>query len=300
MTAADVEAVAETTKAFRDLDNMFGGAHAHKLAAGYLDSSVTLMLRTGTYTEQTGHQLFTVASQLAHLAAWTAYDMADHKHAEVYFARALELASAAGDHAFTGEILAARSHRAIHLGSPHRAVELARASRHIAARAGVPALLAEAHELEANGHALLGDSRACAASLRESESAFSRSIPEDVPRWLRYFDRAYLAARFAHTLRDLGDWREAGRYALEASAMSGSLARARAFNTALLATAYAETDLDRALGTGMEALSMTAGLQSGRAVCYVADLRRRLRRRYGNDPKVTEFDEQVSEILGSR
>ncbi len=300
VTAADVEAVAETTKAFRDLDNMFGGAHAHKLAAGYLDSSVTLMLRTGTYTEQTGHQLFTVASQLAHLAAWTAYDMADHKHAEVYFARALELASAAGDHAFTGEILAARSHRAIHLGSPHRAVELARASRHIAARAGVPALLAEAHELEANGHALLGDSRACAASLRESESAFSRSIPEDVPRWLRYFDRAYLAARFAHTLRDLGDWREAGRYALEASAMSGSLARARAFNTALLATAYAETDLDRALGTGMEALSMSAGLQSGRAVCYVADLRRRLRRRYGNDPKVTEFDEQVSEILGSR
>ena len=71
MTAADVEAVAETTKAFRDLDNMFGGAHAHKLAAGYLDSSVTLMLRTGTYTEQTGHQLFTVASQLAHLDAFS-------------------------------------------------------------------------------------------------------------------------------------------------------------------------------------------------------------------------------------
>ena len=159
---------------------------------------------------------------------------------------------------------------------------------------------AEAHELEANGYALLGDSRACAASLRESESAFSRSVPEDVPDWLRYFDRAYLAARFAHTLRDLGDWREAERYALEASAMSGSLARARAFNTALLATAYVETDLDRALGTGMEALSMTAGLQSGRAVRYVADLRRRLRRRYGNDPKVTEFDEQASEILGSR
>jgi transcriptional regulator with XRE-family HTH domain len=147
VTAADAEAVAETTRAFRDLDNRFGGAHAHKLAAGYLESSVALMLRSGSYTEDVGRQLFGAAAQLAHLTAWTAYDIDDHKHAEVYFARALELASTAGDQAFAGEVLAARSHRAIHLGSPRRAIELARASRHIAARAGVPALLAEAHEL---------------------------------------------------------------------------------------------------------------------------------------------------------
>jgi len=130
--------------------------------------------------------------------------------------------------------------------------------------------------------------------------AFSQSDPGRTPGWLAYFGRAYLAARFAHTLRDLGDWREAERYALEASALSGDLVRTRAFNTALLATAYAEIDLDRALGAGAEALGMTAGLQSGRAVRYVDDLRRRLRRRYGNEPKVRDFDEQASEILGSR
>ena len=45
---------------------------------------------------------------------------------------------------------------------------------------------------------------------------------------------------------------------------------------------------------------MTAALQSGRAVRYVGDLRRRLRRRYGSDPEVTEFDEQASQLLGSR
>jgi len=300
VTRADVEAVAVTTKAFRDLDNRFGGAHTHKLVAGYLESSVTLMLRTGTYTEETGRQLFGAAAQLAHLAAWTAYDMDDHRRSELYFSKALELASAAGDHAFAAEILAARSHRAIHLGSPDRAIELARASRHIAARTGVSVLLAEAHELEANGHALLGDGRACAASLHECEHAFGRSSSAAVPAWLGYLDRAYLAARFAHTLRDLGDWGEAERYALEASAMSRSLARARAFNTALLATAYVETDLDRALGAGMEALGMAAELQSARVVRYVADFRRRLRQRHGNDPKARDFDRQASEILGSR
>jgi hypothetical protein len=99
VTAADVEAVAVTTKAFRDLDNRFGGAHTHRLVAGYLESSVTLMLRTGTYTEETGRHLFGVAAQLAHLAAWTAYDMDEHRRAELYFSKALELASAAGDDA---------------------------------------------------------------------------------------------------------------------------------------------------------------------------------------------------------
>ena len=300
VTAADAEVVAETTRAFRDLDNRFGGAHAHQLAAGYLESSVTVMLRSGSYTEDTGRKLFAAAAQLAHLAAWTAYDIDDGRHAELYFTRALELASAAGDHAFAGEVLAARSHRAIHLGSPRRAVELARASRHIAAQAGVPALEAEAHELEANGHALLGERSECAASLAECERAFSRCGPGNTPAWLAYFGRAYLAARFAHTLRDLGDWREAERYALEARQLSGELARTRAFNTALLATAYVETDLEAALHAGAEALAMTAALQSGRAVRYVGDLRRRLRRRYGSHPGVTEFDEQASQVLGSR
>jgi tetratricopeptide (TPR) repeat protein len=260
------------------------------------------MLRTGTYSEETGRQLFGVAAQLSHLAAWTAYDMDDGRRAELYFSKALELASAAGDNAFAAEILAARSHRAIHLGIPDRAIELARASRHVAARTGVSVLLAEAHELEANGHALLGEGRACAASLHECERAFDRAASAAVPVWLAYFDRAYLAARFAHTLRDLGDWGEAERHALDASAMSRSLARARAraFNTALLATAYVETELDRALAVGMEALGMAGGLQSGRVVRYVADLRRRLRKRYGNDPKIREFDRQASEMLGSR
>ena len=299
VTGNDVNAVAETTKALRELDNRFGGAHAHRLASDYLESSVMLLLRSGTYAEQVGRQLFGVAAQLAHLAAWTAYDTGDHQHAELYFTRALELASAAGDDAFTAEILCARSHRAIHLGLPGRAIELARASQHAAARTGVFALVAEAHELEANGHALLGEGRACAISLRECETAFGRSAAGDLPAWLGYFDNAYLAARFAHTLRDLGDWSESERYALEASAMSGSLARAQAFNTALLATAYVETDFERALSTGEQALSMAAGLQSGRMVRYITDLRKRLQRRYGREPRAREFDRHASEMLGS-
>jgi hypothetical protein len=35
-------------------------------------------------------------------------------------------------------------------------------------------------------------------------------------------------------------------------------------------------------------------------VRHVADLQRRLRKRYGSDPKVRDFGEQASQVLGSR
>lgn len=298
--AADADAVHAALASFRDIDNRSGGGHAHALASAYLDTAVTPMLRHGSYTEADGRLLFGAASQLAALAAWTAYDNGDGKRAEHYFARSLELAAAAGDGAFTGEVLAARSHRAIHLGNPGRAIELARAARHAASGAGVPALLAEAHELEANGHALTGDRAECAQSLAACEREFARATPDTTPPWLAYFDTAYLAARTAHTLRDAGDWGAAIDHGAEADRMSDGLARARVFNRLVIATAHVQDDRDAAIGDGRQALAMTAGMQSGRAASYARDLRRRLRRRYGSgDPQVAAFDEEVRQLLGS-
>ena len=295
----DADAIHAALAAFRDIDNRSGGGHAHALAASYLDTAVTPMLRCGSYTEADGRLLFGAASQLAALAAWTAYDNGSKK-AEQYFARSLELAAAAADGAFTGEVLAARSHRAIHLGHPERAVELARAARHAASDTGVPALLAEAHELEANGHALAGDRAECARSLAACESEFARATADNTPSWLGYFDAAYLAARTAHTLRDAGDWTAAIERGAEADAMTASMARARVFNRLIVATAHVQGDRDAAIGEGRQALGMTAGMQSGRVAAYARDLRKRLRRRYGSgDSEVAAFDEEARQLLGS-
>ncbi len=136
VTAGDVEAVREFTRAFRRLDNGFGGGHAHTLAAQYLDSTVLPMLGGGGYTADIGRDLLGAAAQLAHLAAWTAYDIGDHPRARWYFTKALELAAGACDHAFGAEVLAARGHHAIHLGQTREAVELARASQQAARQAG--------------------------------------------------------------------------------------------------------------------------------------------------------------------
>ena len=102
LTGADADAVLATLAAFRGIDNVNGGGHAYSLAAAYLDQSVTPMLREGSYSEADGRALFGAAAQVAHLAAWTAYDNGDARNAEKYLARALELAAAGGRRRFHG------------------------------------------------------------------------------------------------------------------------------------------------------------------------------------------------------
>jgi transcriptional regulator with XRE-family HTH domain len=274
VTLAHVEAARELTQTFRRQDNGFGGGYARGIATHYLDSTVIPLLRHGRYDEDVGQALFGTAAQLAHLVAWMAYDMQDHFGAKRYMRKALELTTAADDDAFGGEILAGMSHHAIHLRHGAEAIDLARGSQYIATKVHLSALLAEAHVMEAHGHALLSDSKSCAASLHAAEVAFDQSQLSDLPQWLHYLDEGYLAARFAHGFRDLRDWRQAEHFALRAARMSDTLARAHSFNTVLLATTYVENDLEQACRVGLEGIESASELQSGRTLQYVHDLAR--------------------------
>jgi hypothetical protein len=75
--------------------------------------------------------------------------------------------------------------------------------------------------------------------------------------------------------------------------MNDSLARAKTFNTALLATTYVSHDRDQACAVGTDAISLASRLQSGRSVQYIRDLETRLTRRYPGDRVVVDFSERV-------
>lgn len=299
VTVGDVQAVRAVTATFRALDNRHGGGHAYPLAAHYLKSCVEAMLISGGYTDEVGRSLFAAASELAHLAAWTAYDTGAHSAADRYFAKALELCIGSDDAAFGGEILVAKGHHAIHLGRPDEAVELAKAGQHAARTTSTTALLAEALALEANGQAVRGDRTACVNALAAAERSFDRVACADGPGWLTYFDDGYLAARIAHILRDLGDWDQAAAYAHAALSMTAGMARTRAFNTAMLATIYVDVDLEQAHRAGLDALELATALQSARAIEYLTDFRYRLNARYPGEPLTTQFNEQLTETLGA-
>jgi hypothetical protein len=296
VTLGDVAAIREITRTFRGLDNRLGGGYGLQMVSQYLGASVMRVIRDGRYSEEVGRELFGAAAELVHLTAWMAYDMELHSQARQHLGEAVQLATAAGDHAFGGEVLAGLSHHAIHLNEPDRAVELARASQQCAQRVELPALLAEGHVLEAHGHALRADAQSCGAALHRAERAFDHADKGESPEWLSYLDEAYLAARFAHCFRDLREWEHAERYARCALDMNDHYVRSRTFNTALLATSYVETDLDRACATGTEAVQLASGLQSSRSRRYIRDLQRRLDSR-SHEPVVQRFNERAADFL---
>lgn len=293
---ADVEAIREVTQTFLRLDNLFGGGRARPTVVRYLHDEVTPLLRSGSYSDAVGRDLFAAASELTRLAGWMAYDLERHGLAQRYLIQALRLAGEAGDHALGGEILAGMSHQAVYIGQPDDALDLARAAQTSADKAGLPVLLAESLIMEAHAHALNKDASACGSALNAAEHAFARS-KEDSPVWLGYFDEAYMAAKFGHCFRELGDGAKAEYFARRSLDMVDGYTRGRTFNVILLANAHLQQrDLDEACASGDQALDLAVGLNSARTIRYMRDLRRRMTA-FAKQPVVREFQTKAHELL---
>jgi hypothetical protein len=196
-----VEAFELALGMFTQLDFKFGGGYARSALVEFIRAEVApLILRP----EGRSPASLCAAAALLRLAGWTAYDTGAHVLARTYWNQGLHLAGAAGDRALGGRILACMSHQANFLGYHQQAVNLARAAQHGIGGHGTPTALALFHAMEARGLAGVGDRAGVERALLAAESWFERRTPENDPVWLRYFDRAELAAEFAHSYRDLG------------------------------------------------------------------------------------------------
>jgi len=294
---ADIEAIRELTRSYREMDNQLGGGKLRTVIVSYLDDHVSRLLTSGSYAEETGRQLAAACGELAQLAGWVAYDSGEHGVAQRYLTQALAYARHADDPALAAEILAAQAHQALYLSRPGEAIDLSRAAQAAAARGRSATLLTECLVMEAHGHAARDDARACGTALAAAERTFGRAAREDDPAWLAYFDEAYLAARMAQCFRDLGEAGHAARYARRSLNMDGRYVRGRAFNLSLLATAHAaQGDPEQACAVGRQALDLTVRLASARSVRYVRDLVRWLRPR-ADIPAVRDFTAEVRERL---
>src|SRR5215831_5653719 len=294
---ADVDAIREVTQTFHRLDNLFGGARARSTVVRYLHDEVGPLLHDGRYSETVGRELFTAAAELTRLAGWMAYDLEQHGLAQRYLIQALRLAREAEDQAFGGEILAGMSHQAVYVGRADDALDLARAAHDSAAKAGLPALAAESLIMQAHAFAVGKETAACGAALNAAQRAFERSSAADTPPWLRYFDEAYMAAKFGHCFRELGQGSKAEKFARRSLDMVDGYIRGRTFNVVLLANAHLQQqNLDEACAVGNQALDLGSGLQSARTIKYIRDLRRRMSK-FSKEPVVSDFQGRAHELL---
>jgi hypothetical protein len=274
----DIDIVREMTRAFRSLDNRYGGGHARSTVSSYLTDNVVPLLKDGRHHDGVRRDLSGAVAELNQLAGWMAYDVGDTASGRLHLRQAMRLCQEVGDDALAAEMLAGMSHHAAFDGAPVVATDLARAARDSAGRTGLSALVAESAVMEAHGLALLHDTNGCLRALGDAERAFSAAAGRERPAWLGYFDEAYLAAKFAHCFRDLARPVEAERYARRSLRMTDGYDRGRLFNTALLSSVLADQRrVEEACDTGSQAVAMAGTLRSVRVTAYLDDIARRSR-----------------------
>ncbi|GGT25344.1 hypothetical protein [Streptomyces purpureus] len=297
VSGGDIAALRSVGELFRTLDHAYGGGHARQALVRYLEHEAEPMLR-GTYGETVGRRLFAAAADLTRLAGWTSYDIAAHGLAQRYFVQALRLSQAAGDRAYGSYVLITMSRQAVYLGHGREAVQLARVAQQGVGSAAPPVVQALLHGVEARGHAVLGEVRACSASLARAERALEAARPGDeVPYWARNFDEGQLADEFGHCHRDLQQFRAAAQHAERSLQLrSPAYARSRLFCRIVLATARLGLgELDQACALGAEAAQQASEMRSARAVEYVRDFERRLEP-YRDAAAVRSYRDRVAAI----
>jgi hypothetical protein len=297
VTAGDIAALRSVGELFRTLDHAYGGGHARQALVRYLEHEAEPMLR-GTYDESAGRRLFGAVADLTRLAGWTSFDIAAHGLAQRYFVQALRLAQAAGDRGYGSYVLVTMSRQAVYLGHGREAVQLARVAQQGAGGAAPPVVQALLHAVEARGHGVLGETRACTASLARAERALEAARPGDeVPHWARFFDEAQLADEFGHCHRDLQQYRAAAQHAERSLRLRGTgYARSRLFCRVVLATARLGLgELEQACTLGADAAAQAAEMRSVRAVEYVREFERRLEP-YKEAAAVRAFHERTAAL----
>ncbi|MFI1863588.1 regulator [Streptomyces jumonjinensis] len=297
VTGGDIAALRSVGELFRTLDHAYGGGHARQALVRYLEHEAEPMLR-GTYGEVLGRRLFAAVADLTRLVGWTSYDIAAHGLAQRYFVQALRLAQAAGDRAYGSYVLVTMARQAVYLGHGREAVQLTRVAQQGVGPSAPPVVQALLHAVEARGHGVLGEARACTGSLVRAERALGAArAGDEVPYWARFFDEAQMADEFGHCYRDLQQYRQAVQYAERSLQLRPTgLARSRLFCRVVLASARLGLgELDQACALGAEAALQAAEMRSARALEYVRDFERRLEP-YRDAAAVRGYRDRVSAL----
>jgi tetratricopeptide (TPR) repeat protein len=260
---------------FSRLDYQFGGGYARTALVEFIRSELAPLVND---PRSRAPEVMQAAAALLRLAGWTAYDTGAHDLATRYLTQALRLAQAAGDRALGGRILAGLSHQANFLGYHEHAANLARAAQRGAQGQATPTAMALFYAMEARALAGSGDRRGTEAALLAAESWFERRSPQNDPTWLRYFDRAELAAEFAHSYRDLGMADKAIEFGEIAVYEAEPLyVRSIAFCQCVLAAGHlGNGDLEQGLHLAESAVTAAGALRSVRSREYVRDFLGRL------------------------
>jgi hypothetical protein len=277
----DVAAVREMTQLLSRREQRRGGADGRSALVAYLRTDVTAYLSGRFPDHHTRQAMFTAAGELAYLAGWTSFDASEHALAQQWLAVALRLSAEADDAPLAGHILRAQAHQTLDLGHPAQALRLAEASvshrRYTDASPRERSLVGVVH---ARTLAAAGHKQQALTTLLRAENDLRNATPgDDEPTRVFFFSEASLAHETARTLHALGDLRGA-EHEFQRSVRTRKaqpFARTHAVTLGLLGAVQIQRGaVDVACTTWNQALHAMQGVQSGRALDTVVQMRRAL------------------------
>ncbi|MGW5350520.1 sporulation protein [Streptomyces sp. NPDC004031] len=294
----DVAAVRTAAEMFMRLDFLYGGGHGHKALRHYFRHEVLPLLSAG-YSERVGTALFSAATEIAQLLAWTAYDSGNHNLADRYLLSTLRLTQVTGDRMMGSRILANMSHQANYLGQQPKAARLARAAVEGGGNGrATPRAMALFAAHEARALSTAQDLKGAHLAMAEAERHLERAGTAQDPDWLAYMDEAELVGEFCHCFRDLGESGQAVAYAERAVALTDPrYARTLGFCRMVLAQSQLlDGQLEAAVTTAGLAVTEGDALQSARFQRYITDFQREVSP-HATNPAVQQFNEHVRAAL---
>ena len=279
VSSTQVEAIRRAFGLFQEMDVMRGGGHARQQLARYATDTVTPLLRQNDPSTEPGRSLFEAGAEQLYLLGWMAYDDGEHALAQSYLTRALRLAQEANAHELGAHVLAGMSDQATLTGHPRDALDLARTGRAGLRGIDSPACIADLWALQARAEAALGDGKAAAKSVLQSERHAERIRLDNEPEWAKYIDPAYLNGEYAHAFRDLGRPEESRLFATLSADEAARQNRARRGSLAhatLPRAALEDHALEAAPAAAVTTVELATAVRSSRSREAVSDLRARL------------------------
>ncbi|MGH3840885.1 MAG: hypothetical protein ACRDS0_05480 [Pseudonocardiaceae bacterium] len=243
-----------------------------------------------------GKRLHAVAAEFGRLAGWLADDCNQPALSQRYFMAALRAAHVSGDRAVGANILSNMTAQAAQSSNPRDAITLAESALSFEKQL-TPAVAASLHGRLALGAAYAGDTTTWRRAQNRSFELLGRSVSEDEPPWIYWFNQADAEAYTGWSLLALGRPAEAEPYLRRAVAtIDPAFARDRSGMLLDLARLGAGA-VDRACATASEAAGIIRRLDSPREKRLLLDFRRAATP-YATSAAVREFDAKHRDLLG--
>ncbi|MGP4112354.1 helix-turn-helix domain-containing protein [Streptomyces sp. 4N509B] len=267
--SADIELVRSAARELDAIDQRFGGDVVRRSAQAHL-RWLRQLIDCGSYDARLAWDLHAAAGSLTVNLGWYSYDAGRQTEARALFAEGLNTALLLDDSALVCRTLSVMARQAVDLNKGREAVLFCqRARSHMTSWRATPRARSVLAVREAQGHASLGDSRACEASLHHARREWERGPSPDDPDWTHFLNQAELTCLEGMCRIDLGQSARAQRLLVHSARMQDAAHnRNRGMCLVRLAVAALHNgELDHAVAATRQTLALIeSGVGSTRTI----------------------------------